>query len=56
MAHRKYYKASGINDLPVSLNALSFYATNLAELVNANVNVSQKHFDYKWQFFLGSPY
>lgn len=40
MAHRKHYKTSGINELLVSLDAISFYATNLAGLVNANINVS----------------
>lgn len=40
MAQRKRYKTSGTNELLVSLNAISFYATNLAILVNANINVS----------------
>lgn len=40
MAHRKHYKTSGIKELLVSLNAISFYATNLGVFVNANTNVS----------------
>lgn len=40
MAHRKHYKTSGISDLLVSLNAISFYATSLAVLLNANISVS----------------